>query len=499
MATLTQSLGSRPRLLAAEITGWFQENVLGAPYKTLFNLGLAWLAFAVFQSQLETAPTLAGLIGGLWVVGLLGVVFSALTHRFNAVTQWLKDRLYNSPTSALVTLLILLLLSGLARAGLAWAVTEANFSADPEAVSASAHTGATWGILLANLKLFMVGQFDNDQLWRVWACVGLLVGLSVVSLPVYGPFKEQLRPIRRVVTGLWLLSPVVFWVLLRGVGESGFLSQIETRTWGGLLLTLIISVFAIVVSFPLGVLLALGRRSTILGIPAWLTYSVVGVVGAWGLVTYTRPNLALARTPLEYVLILWPLWLLVAGIAFQRVFKGNVVAAFCTVYIEGVRGVPLITVLFMANFLLPLFLPPGTIIENAVRAMWGFMFFSAAYLAENVRGGLQSIPKGQYEAAQALGLNTFQQLWFIILPQALRVVIPPIVGQFIGLFKDTTLVAVVGLFDLLGIANAAVAQPDWLGLRQEVYVFVSLVYYIGCFAMAVTSQRLERRLRVGQQ
>jgi len=498
MATATQLPDTRVRQFAAEIQGWFRENVLGAPYKTLFTLALAWAALAVFQGQLRSAPMLARMIGGLWLLGLLGVIVSALTHRFSFVTQWLKERLYPSPASALVTLLILLLLSGLARDIFAWAVAEASFSANPDVAAASPHTGATWGIIFANLKLFMVGQFPNGQLWRVWASVGLLVTLSAVSLPVYGPFRAQLKPVRGVLTGGWLVSPLILWVLLRGIGAAGFLSQIETRTWGGLLLTLIISVFAIVVSFPLGVLLALGRRSTIRGVPAWLTYGVIGLVSAWGLLTYTLPNWELARSPLEYVLILWPVWLLLAGIAFQRAFKGNVVAAFCTVYIETVRGVPLITVLFMANFLLPLFLPPGTIIENAFRAMWGFMFFSAAYLAENVRGGLQSIPRGQYEAAQALGFNTLQQFWFIILPQALRVVIPPIAGQFIGLFKDTTLVAVVGLLDLLGIANAAVAQPDWLGLRMEVYVFVSLVYYIGCFAMAATSVWLERRLRAGQ-
>jgi general L-amino acid transport system permease protein len=202
---------------------------------------------------------------------------------------------------------------------------------------------------------------------------------------------------------------------------------------------------------------------------------------------------------LEYVLVFWPLGVAAAGVAFQRVFRGNVVAAFCTVYIEFVRGVPLITVLFMANLMLPLFLPPDITIENAFRAMWGFMLFSAAYLAENVRGGLQSIPKGQYEAAQALGFNTFQELRFIILPQALRVVIPPIVGQFIGLFKDTSLVAIVGLFDLLNIANSATAQPDWLGLRREAYVFISVVYYVGCFAMAAVSRWLEKRLGVGER
>jgi general L-amino acid transport system permease protein len=498
MATLTQTLGARSRSAAAEAAGWLQENVFSSPYKLLFLAALAGAALAAYRNQLEAAPTLANLIGALWLIGLMGVAAGALTHRFNAVTQWLKDRLYNSPASVLITLLIGLLLAGLVRALLAWAVVNANFSADPQIAATSEHIGATWGIIAANLKLFMVGQFDSEQVWRVWASVGLLVVLGVVSFPVYGPFRDQLKPVRRIVTWAWLLSPPLLWLLLRGVGEGGFLGVVETRTWGGLLLTLIISVFAIVVSFPLGVLLALGRRSTFQGVPGWLTYLTLGGVAAWGLVTTTLPNWPLVRAPLEYVLILWPVWLLAAGAAFQRVFKGNVVAAFCTVYIEFVRGVPLITVLFMANLMLPLFLPPDISIENVFRAMWGFMFFSAAYLAENVRGGLQSIPRGQYEAAEALGLNTLQQLWFIILPQALRVVIPPIVGQFIGLFKDTSLVAIVGLLDLLNIANAVVAQPDWLGLRREAYVFISVIYYVGCFGMAAAGRWMERRLRVGQ-
>jgi general L-amino acid transport system permease protein len=419
-------------------------------------------------------------------------------RRFDPLSLWLKDRLYNSVFSALVTLILLLGLSGVASAALQWAVLDANFSADSAVAAASEHTGATWGIVFANFKLFMVGQFDNTQLWRVWAGIGVVAVLAAISFPVYGPWSAPLRPFRRLLTWAWLLSPLALWILLRGLSQAGPFPIIETRTWGGLLLTLAIAVFAIVVSFPLGVLLALGRRSQFQGIPAWLTYGVVGAVSAWGFVAYSLPNLALSRTLLEYVMILWPLWLVIAGAGFQRFFKGNVVAAFCTVYIEGVRGVPLITVLFMANIMFPLFLPSGVIIENAFRAMWGFMFFSAAYLAENVRGGLQSIPRGQYEAAEALGLNTIQQLRYVILPQALRVVIPPIVGQFISLFKDTSLVAIVGLLDLLNIANAAVAQPDWLGLRREVYVFITVVYYVGSFAMAAASRWLEKRLRVGQ-
>lgn len=498
MATPFQTMRAETRTVGATAADRLREEIFSSPIVLLFNLLLAGLAVGVFRGQWEAAPRLAGFIGAIWLLGLIGVIAGAITRQYSALTQWLKERLYHSAAGAFITVIISLWLSGLVRAILDWAFVNANFSASSEVAAASEHTGATWGIVAVNLKFFMVGQFAESQLWRVWAALGLLVGLAIVSIPVYGLLRNELKSIRRVVTAIWLLSPLALWILLRGFGDSGPLSLIETRTWGGLLLTLIISVFAIVVSFPLGVLLALGRRSAVQGVPGWLTYSVVGVVTVWGLATYTWPKLPLARNALEYVLISWPLYLLAAGIALQRVYQGNVVAAFCTLYIEFVRGVPLITVLFMANLMLPLFLPPEVIIENAFRVMWGFMFFSAAYLAENVRGGLQSIPNGQYEAAEALGLNTFQQLWFIILPQALRVVIPPIVGQFIGLFKDTSLVAIVGLFDLLNIANAAVAQPDWLGLRREVYVFITIIYYIGCFSMAAVSQWLEKRLRVGQ-
>jgi general L-amino acid transport system permease protein len=164
-----------------------------------------------------------------------------------------------------------------------------------------------------------------------------------------------------------------------------------------------------------------------------------------------------------------------------------------------VRGVPLITVLFMSVILFPIFLPPGVEFPATIRVMAAAALFSAAYLAENVRGGLQSIPRGQYEASDALGLSTYQKYRLIILPQALRAVIPAIVGQFIGLFKDTTLVAIVGLTDLLGAASLIAAQPDWLGVRREPYVFIALIYFVGSAIMAGYSRRLERQLGVGER
>ena len=502
MATLTQSTPTSARQPGAPLGGpgpaplgqlflhWARERLYASPLQIAINLFMLALALFVFVGELRAAPLWAIVIGTLWLFGAMWVAAGAVRRKPDPVGTWLQERLYNTPASALLTLVIVLWLAAAVRALLVWAVIDASFAGPGD------HTGATWGIILANFKLFMTGQFPNDQLWRVWASVGLLVALVALSLPVYGFLRRRLRAVRPVVTFLWLISPILLWMLLR---DAPLLPVIETRFWGGLLLTLIIFAFATILSFPLGVLLALGRRSRLPGIPAWLTYTVAGLVALWGLSEYTLPGLPAARNPLEYLFLLWPVWLMLAAVGFQRAYRGNVLAAASTVYIEFVRGVPLITVLFMIQQILPLFLPRNFEIENAFRAMWGFMLFSAAYVAETVRGGLQAISKGQYEAAEAIGLNTFQQLRFIILPQALRLVIPPMTGTYIGLFKDTSLVAIVGLFDLLNIANAVIAQPQWLGLRAEAYFFITVVYYLGCYVIAGAGTWMERRTGLGQR
>lgn len=269
--------------------------------------------------------------------------------------------------------------------------------------------------------------------------------------------------------------------------------------WGGFLLTVIITIFAIVVSFPLGLILALGRRSKIRGIPAWLTYGAAIIIAIWGFTQTTPDLIAAARNDVELALAYWPVLVLLLAFAFQRTFNGNVLAAFSTLYIEFVRGVPLITVLFASIILFPILLPPGVEILNTWRVLWAFALFSAAYLAENVRGGLQAIPNGQYEAADSLGFSAYQKYRLIILPQALRVVIPAIVGQFIGLFKDTTLVAIVGMFDVLGVANAIAAQEDWLGVRREPYIFLAVLYFVGSAIMTAYSRYLEKRTGLGER
>ncbi len=216
------------------------------------------------------------------------------------------------------------------------------------------------------------------------------------------------------------------------------LPEIETPLWGGLFLTLVIAITGIVASLPLGIVLALGRRSTM-----------------------------------------------------------PIIRAVCVGFIEFWRGVPLITVLFMSSVMFPLFMPEGMTFDKLLRALIGVMIFSAAYMAEVVRGGLQAIPKGQYEAAQALGLSYPKMMGFIVLPQALKLVIPGIVNTFIGLFKDTTLVLIIGLFDFLGMAQLAATNPNWLGFAIEGYVFTGFGFWLFCFTMSRYSQYLERKLHTG--
>ncbi|WP_245832346.1 amino acid ABC transporter permease [Oceanospirillum sanctuarii] len=233
-----------------------------------------------------------------------------------------------------------------------------------------------------------------------------------------------------------VVYPIIAYFLLYG-GSFG-LEVVETHKWGGMSLTLILAIVGIVAALPFGVLLALGRRSEM-----------------------------------------------------------PIVKSFCVVYIEFWRGVPLITVLFMASVMLPLFLPGEVDFDKLLRAMIGIVMFQSAYMAEVVRGGLQAIPKGQYEAAQALGLNYWKMMGLIVLPQALKLMIPGIVNTFIALFKDTSLVLIIGLFDILAIVQAGLSDPNWLGFSVEGYTFVALMFWVFCYGMSKYSQHLEKRFHTG--
>jgi general L-amino acid transport system permease protein len=277
-----------------------------------------------------------------------------------------------------------------------------------------------WTVITENLKLFLVGRYPDAQMWR-------MVTIAVIPILIASTLA-----VRRSQAWNYILIPVglaaIAWLANGGLG----LPLMRSSLWGGLFLTLFAAAISTVLAFPLGLLLALGRRSP-LPVIRWVS----------------------------------------------------------TVYIELVRGLPLIGILFMAQVMLPLVVPFR--FDRLLRAILGLTFFNAAYLAENIRSGLQTLPPGQAEAARSLGLNPVQTLRFIVLPQALRLVIPAIVGQFISLFKDTSLLALFALFELTGIARSILSQPQFIGRNGEVYLFIGLIYWVFCFGLSQFSKRLEVR------
>ena len=382
---------------------------------------------------------------------------------------WLRKNLFNTWYNGLLTIGALWLLFRFVPALLNWLL------------------GANWTPILTSPVLYFVGQYPSAEMWRVgvavvlvsfsfglswgtWGgptrtfAVALMAGYALVAvLPVsletigltarlfmvaniavvMSGFALGRTPLgkARWVLGIGIISFAIIILLLRGFEGSSAVPVVQTTRWGGLMLNLMVAAVGIVASFPLGVLLALGRRSNL-----------------------------------------------------------PVVRLFSTLFIELVRGVPLITILFMGSLLLPLFLPENVRIDRVIRAMIGITLFSAAYMAENVRGGLQAIPEGQYDAARAIGLNGPLTMLLIVLPQALRLVIPAIVGQFIALFKDTTLLIIVGINEILGIGKSIVlGNPEWVTAHMEVYVFIALLFWVFTYAMSYSSRRLERALGVGKR
>jgi general L-amino acid transport system permease protein len=381
--------------------------------------------------------------------------------------EWLRKNLFSTWYNTLLTVVCLFLLFQLLKTLILWLFTQAQ-----------------WTVVQTNLRLFFVGLFPQQLYWRVWVSLGIIVAIAalswgfsqknsrlwsrpilfslaiaiaaVVFLPVdLTPRLWLLAIIVVAVAGVWIGQQlpvnvgswlpitwpvsflIILWLIKGGLG----LEDTTTNAWNGLLLTLLTAIISITISFPLGVLLALGRQSAL-----------------------------------------------------------PVVRWFSIFYIEVIRGLPLIGILFLAQVMLPLFLPPEfRQMDRVVRAIAGLVLFSSAYLAENVRGGLQAVPRGQAEAARALGLNPALVVLLIVLPQALKAVIPAIVGQFIGLFKDTSLLALFGLLELTGISRSILAQPQFLGRYAEVYLFIGVIYWVFCYSMSLASRRLEQKLNVGHR
>ena len=379
---------------------------------------------------------------------------------------WLRKNLFSTWYNILLTFLAIWMLYALLKPAIQWGTTEAR-----------------WGVIEANLTLFMVGLYPRDQIGRVWLTIFILAaliglswgiwknaarGFALIALSAGAAFAIIALLFRWNVWDEWLLAeaillstslvgrylprgsliltfawflyfPLIF-LLIGGTKYIATLPPVGMGLWGGLLLTLLLTIVGNFGALPLGILLALGRRS-----------------------------------------------------------KLPIIRYFSIGYIEVIRGVPLVTILYTAAILLPLFLPIDVRPDLVIRAMIGFILFEAAYQAENVRGGLQAIDRGQYEAAHALGLNGTQTTVLIILPQALRAVIPALFNSFISLFKDTSLVAIIGLFDILRISRSILAQTEWLGTHREVFLFAFLIYWLFNLAFTYGSRRMEEALGVGKR
>ncbi|MCY4443368.1 MAG: amino acid ABC transporter permease [Proteobacteria bacterium] len=341
-----------------------------------------------------------------------------------SVLGWLKQNLFATPLDSIITVVSSLILIMLLPPLFEWLLFDADFIGSTK--DDCDLNGACWVFIKERLVQITYGFYPYEELWRVNLSF-LVVGIGIFA-SLTGRLGSQ---------SIWLaltstVIPIGAWFVLRG-DILGF-SEVETAKWGGLMVTLIISFVGISFSLPLGVALALARRSSL-------------------------PILRLLST----------------------------------IFIESWRGVPLITVLFMSSVLFPIFLPPDWQMDKLLRALFGVLFFASAYMAEVVRGGLQAIPKGQEEAANALALSYFQKQRYIVLPQALKYVIPGITNVFISLLKDTTLVSIISMYDLLGIVQSANSDPEWPGLATEGYVFVGLIFWIICFGLSRYSMSIEKK------
>ncbi|MDO6685915.1 MULTISPECIES: amino acid ABC transporter permease [unclassified Agarivorans] len=341
---------------------------------------------------------------------------------------WLKKNLFSSWLNSLFTLFILYLIIPPLASAIQWAFLQADWIGDSREACTS--DGACWVFVADRFSQLIYGFYPSAERWRV--DLVFVTFLILIAALVYEktPHKPKIA-----LFSLFIYPIIVFFLLL---GDSFGLPKVETHQWGGLMLTLVLAIVGIVAALPIGILLALGRRSHM-----------------------------------------------------------PIVRSFCTIYIEFWRAVPLITVLFMASVMLPLFVGAEVDFNKLARAMIGIIMFQSAYMAEVIRGGLQAIPKGQYEAGEALSLSYWQSMGLIILPQALKITIPSIVNTFIALFKDTSLVLVIGLFDLLAIGQSALADPAWLGFSTEMYVFIAFVFWVFCFSMSRYSIHLEKKLHTG--
>jgi general L-amino acid transport system permease protein len=342
------------------------------------------------------------------------------------VIGWVKNNLFNGVLNSILTVVTFFLLWKMVPPFFRWAFIDSAWTASGEACRKV--IGACWSIIYSNFRFMMFGFYPYEQQWRPFLAMMILFGLLFYS--------RDRTHWKKSLAYAWTIGLFTMGLLMKG-GIFG-LPSVESTQWGGLPLTLLLAVFGLAAAYPLGVILALGRRSKMPGIKV-----------------------------------------------------------LCILYIELIRGVPLISLLFMSSIIFPLFLPEGVTFNKILRAQAAIILFTAAYIAEVVRGGLQAMPRGQYEAAQSIGLNYYLTMRLVILPQALKIVIPPTVSILISAFKDTSLVVIIALFDLLKTTQSVLSNPAWMGFSREAYVFVAILYFLGCFSMSNYSRKLERELSAG--
>jgi len=354
--------------------------------------------------------------------------------RTDGIGPWIRDNLLNGTSNTILTLFAIGLVLYMVPPALNWLIFNANFVGGADACRANPD-GACWTFVTARWEQFLYGFYEKSERWRID------ILLAVLAVGIAWMVWEKSPGRKYMAIFMLFVFPVIAFFMMYG-NEALGLPIVETPQWGGFTLTLVIALSGIVASLPLGIVLALGRRSEM-----------------------------------------------------------RIISLLSTIFIEFWRGIPLVAVLFMASIMFPLFLPPGAQFDQLLRAVIGVALFASAYMAEVVRGGLQAIPKGQYEGAMALGLPFWKMMRLIILPQALKIVIPGIVNTFIGLFKDTTLVLIIGLFDLLGIVQASIADPNWSikSVPYTGYAFVAIAFWVCCYSMARYSRYIENKLHTGHK
>lgn len=363
--------------------------------------------------------------------------------RQSGIFHWLKRRLFANPLDGLITIFLLIALIYTAIPTLRWLFIDASWIGNDRVACATViqggiqpngWSGACWAFVRANMSSFLYGIYPQSELWRVHCALLLVI---IVNIPLLIP-RVRFKTINAILS--FIFVPIFCYILLYG-GAFG-LTSVPTARWGGLLATLIIAYSSIIVSLPLGTLLALGRQS-----------------------------------------------------------KKPIIHFLCVIFIETLRGVPLVAVLFVANVMLPLFFPQDLNFDNFLRALIAVALFTSVYIAEVIRGGLQAVPKAQYEAAWSLGLRYWQMISFIIVPQAFRLVIPGVINILIGMFKDTSLIYTINMQDLLGAAQNATLQPNWISpvTPATAYIFAGFIFWLFCFAMSRYAHFIERHLNASRK